>query len=59
MAELRNRLGRKSVLRNRSEVIRAAIQAMSRLSDADLETCANAVPQLKPGRKIQRREKKV
>jgi Arc/MetJ-type ribon-helix-helix transcriptional regulator len=49
--EARKRLGRHGVLRNRSEVIRAAITYMQQLSDAELRTAAEKTPKLKPGRK--------
>jgi Arc/MetJ-type ribon-helix-helix transcriptional regulator len=48
--ELRARLGRKGLLHNRSEVIRAAIRAMSKLRDSDLRAGVESVPKLKPGR---------
>lgn len=48
----RCRLGRQGLLRNRSEVIRAAIRALEGMNDSTLGSIATAVPQLKPGRKI-------
>ncbi|GLQ91971.1 hypothetical protein GCM10007901_09220 [Dyella acidisoli] len=47
----RQRLGRQGVLRNRSEVIRAAIAQLEHLSDDDLLAASNRPTYLKPGRK--------
>ena len=49
--QARQRLGMQGVLRNRSEVIRAAIICLHHLSDAELNAAAQKTQQLKPGRK--------
>ena len=49
--EARKRLGRKGLLRNRSEVIRTAIAHLQQLNDTELRAAAEKTPQLKPGRK--------
>jgi Arc/MetJ-type ribon-helix-helix transcriptional regulator len=48
--EARQRLGKKGVLRNRSEVIRAAINYLEQLSDDELAAAAKKTQQMKPGR---------
>jgi len=49
--QLRQRLGHEGVLRNRSEIIRAAIMHLYQLSNDDLISAAEKAVQLKPGRK--------
>jgi len=49
--QLRQRLGRQGVLRNRSEIIRAAIMYLHQLSNDELISAAEKAVQLKPGRK--------
>lgn len=48
--EARRRLGRRGVLRNRSEVIRVAIACLQSLDDSQLTEAADKIPRLKPGR---------
>jgi Arc/MetJ-type ribon-helix-helix transcriptional regulator len=47
----RQRLGKCGIMKNRSEVVRCAINALSALSDADLVRAATHTVRLKPGRK--------
>lgn len=47
----RQRLGKQGVLRNRSEVIRGAINCLHQMNDAELKAMAEKTLQLKPGRK--------
>jgi Arc/MetJ-type ribon-helix-helix transcriptional regulator len=49
--EARMRLAQRGVLRNRSEVIRAAITRLEQLEDADLQAAAEKTVKLKPGRR--------
>jgi len=49
--DARARLGRQGVLRNRSEVIRAAIACLQQLDDEALLAVAKGTSQLKPGRR--------
>lgn len=49
--EARKRLGKRGVLRNRSEVIRAAITCLKQLDDQALQAAAEKTQQLKPGRR--------
>ena len=49
--EARKRLARGGVLRNRSEVIRAAITRLEGMDDADLQAAAEKTVKLKPGRR--------
>lgn len=49
--DARTRLGKKGVLRNRSEVIRAAIACLHQLDDDALAVAAEGTSQLKPGRR--------
>lgn len=47
---LRKRAGRGGVLLNRSELLRAALSALHRLSDAEIAAVAAQVPKIKTGR---------
>jgi Arc/MetJ-type ribon-helix-helix transcriptional regulator len=49
--EARQRLGKASVLKNRSEVIRAAVRSLATMADEELAEAARSVPHLKPGRR--------
>lgn len=49
--EARKRLARRGVLRNRSEVIRAAITCLEQLEDAELQAAAEKTVKFKPGRR--------
>ena len=48
--ELRKRAGRGGVLLNRSELLRAGLAALNRLSDAEIAAIAEQVPKIKTGR---------
>lgn len=47
---LRKRAAREGVLLNRSELLRAGLAALSKLSDAEIATIGGQVPKLKTGR---------
>ncbi len=47
---LRKRAAREGVLLNRSELLRAGLAALSKLSDAEIATIGAEVPKLKTGR---------
>lgn len=47
---LRKRAAREGVLLNRSELLRAGLAALSKLSDAEIATVGGEVPKLKTGR---------
>lgn len=49
--QARQRLGRHGILRNRSEVIRAAIGRLRDLTDEELVAAAEKPAQLRPGRR--------
>lgn len=48
--ELRKRAARGGVLLNRSEMLRAGLAALNRLSDAEIAAIAEQVPKIKTGR---------
>lgn len=47
---LRSRAGRAGVLLNRSEILRAGLAALSKLSDAEIAAICDQVPKIKTGR---------
>lgn len=50
----RERLGKQGVLRNRSEVIRSAINMLKGIDDAELRSASEETLRLRPGRSHKR-----
>jgi hypothetical protein len=51
---LRRRAAREGVLLNRSELLRASLAALSRLSDAEIAAVGAQVPKIRTGRPVGR-----